>query len=99
MYKVIWRYKVKAEFIKDFLKIYDANGEWVQLFSKSSDFIKTALFNDVNADQYFLTIDYWKSKEAYQNFYKQHHKEIKQIDVMGDQMTLLEEKLDEFMSK
>lgn len=97
MYKVIWRYKVKAEFVKDFLKIYDSSGEWVQIFSESSDFIKTELFNDVNAHQYFLTIDYWKSKEAYENFYLSYKNKLDSIDAKGNCLTISEEKIGEFI--
>lgn len=99
MYKVIWRYQVKPEGVRDFLKIYDSNGEWVQLFSKSPDFIKTELFYETNAIQFFLTIDYWKSKKAYKDFYKTHKKEVDQIDAMGDKLTIIEERLGEFITK
>lgn len=99
MYKVIWRYEVIPERVKEFLKIYDSNGEWVQLFSKSPDFIKTELYYETNAIQFFLTIDYWKSKKAYQAFYKSHKKEVDVIDEMGDELTISEERLGEFITK
>lgn len=99
MYKVIWRYQVKPEGVKEFLKIYDSSGEWVQLFSRSPDFIKTELFYETNAIQYFLTIDYWKSKKAYKEFYKANKKEVSQIDAMGEGLTIFEERLGEFITK
>ncbi|MEO9967922.1 MAG: hypothetical protein ABJF11_19175 [Reichenbachiella sp.] len=99
MYKVIWRYQVKPECVRDFLKIYDSSGEWAQLFSKSTDYIKTELFYETNAIQFFLTIDYWKSKKAFEEFYKTNKKEVALIDAMGDKLTVLEEKLGEFITK
>lgn len=99
MYKVLWRYEVNPERVREFLKIYDSNGEWAQLFSKSPDYIKTELFYETNAIQFFLTIDYWKSKKAYQDFYRKHKKEVDVIDKMGDELTFSEERLGEFITK
>ena len=97
MYKVIWRYEVKVESIKDFLKIYDTNGEWVQLFSKSPDFIKTELFNETSDPSCFVTIDYWKSKESYSSFYTAEKEAVNRIDFQGDELTLNEERIGEFI--
>lgn len=99
MYKVLWRYQVKPEGMRAFLKIYDSSGEWAQLFSKSPDYIKTELFYETNAIQFFMTIDYWKSKKSYQEFYKKYKEEASQIDAMGEKLTLLEERLGEFVTR
>ncbi|SMD32567.1 hypothetical protein SAMN04488029_0915 [Reichenbachiella faecimaris] len=98
MYRVIWRYRVESERIKDFLKVYDSKGDWVQLFSKSPDYVKTELFCETETNQMFITIDYWTSKEAYQEFYKKHKKEVDLIDALGDNMTSLEERVAELMT-
>ena len=99
MYQVLWRYKVKPEYIAAFLKIYDSSGEWAQLFVKSPNFIKTELFYETNAIQFFITVDHWKSKNAYQEFYKKYKKEIDRLDALGNQMTIREERIGEFITE
>ena len=73
MYRAIWRYQGKAQCVEQFLKLYDSSGEWVQLF------IKTELFCETNKIEFFMTVDYWNSKKAYQKFYKSNKKEIDRI--------------------
>lgn len=58
----VWRYEVDPELRREFLAAYNPAGEWVQLFSRDPAYIETKLLQDVDDDNVFVTIDYWKSK-------------------------------------
>ena len=77
------------------MKLYDSSGEWVQLFSKSPSFIKTELFCEMNDSHCFVSIDFWKSKEAFQKFHQSNREKYNRIDKKGDKLTILEERIGE----
>lgn len=95
MYKVVWRYKVKPELVDQFQEMYDTSGDWVRLFQKSPEFIKTELFQISESNAIFMTVDYWISKDAYETFYAKHKPEIDLIDKRGEGFTIGEEKIAE----
>jgi len=83
---VIWQLQVRAGMEKRFEKIYGAQGDWVQLFTRDHAYIATELLREPNSTSY-LTLDYWTSKAAYDAFRKQHRAEYKAIDLMCAGMT------------
>lgn len=68
MYVIIWEYQVSEEHESDFARVYSEQGEWSQLFQKSSGYIGTELLRDQTKNGRFVTIDRWQSKEAYDDF-------------------------------
>ena len=70
MFQVIWELKVKFKEREKFEKFYDAKGEWVKFFSKSSDYEGTDVLESGEGDGIFLVIDEWSSEEAYNEFIK-----------------------------
>jgi len=92
----IWKYIVKPENIYEFLTVYDTKGEWVRLFKKSNDYIQTKLFIDTNNPSSFMTIDYWKNKEARDLFIKTHQTEYEEIDRRCEDLTIKEELIGEY---
>ena len=98
MFIVIWRYKIKSEHIFDFESLYSENGDWVKLFKRYDDYLKTELLKDCSDKESYITIDYWKSKGSYQNFKRIAAKEINEIDKLGEKLTLQETYLGEIES-
>ena len=94
----IWQYKVKPEKKTEFEKLYGRDGDWVKLFKKNPDYIKTELINDINNNDLYLTLDYWKSKKAYFNFKEKSKNEFSEIDKKGEKLTLNEKHIGEFIS-
>lgn len=95
MYQVVWRYEVKEQYLSHFTEMYGSSGNWVELFKKSPHYIKTELFKAAEGQHTYVTIDFWQSKNAYQEFYEDHHSEIDQLDVLGDGFTIEEAKIAE----
>lgn len=91
----IWRYKIKPEKRSEFEKLYGQNGEWVKLFKKYPDYIKTELIKNLNNNHY-ITLDYWNSKESYYKFKEAAKKEFIEIDSQGEELTIEEKHIGEF---
>lgn len=68
MYAILWEYQVRPEHESDFTPVYSERGEWAQLFRKNSGYIGTELFRDQTKKGRYVTIDRWRSKEAYDEF-------------------------------
>lgn len=98
MFIIIWKYKIKYEHIIDFERLYGEEGDWVKLFNKYDDYIKTELLKDCSDTESYITIDYWKSKEAYQNFKRTAAAPTNEIDKLGEKLTLQETYLGEIES-
>lgn len=87
MYKYIWQYYVKVEFIEEFEKIYGLEGAWVQLFKKGTGYKGTELLHDCSNERRFLTIDSWISKSAFDKFRKEFAAEFKELDKICEALT------------
>ena len=94
----IWEYKVKSDKKNEFEKLYGQDGDWIKLFKKYSDYIKTELIKDLKNNDLYTTLDYWKSKEAYYNFKEKSKNEFSEIDKKGEKLTLEEIHIGEFTS-
>ncbi|HAQ18131.1 MAG TPA: hypothetical protein DCR40_02735 [Prolixibacteraceae bacterium] len=70
MFQVIWELKVKFKEREKFEHFYDAKGDWVKFFSKSSDYQGTDVLESGDGDGIFLVIDEWQSEEAFNEFVK-----------------------------
>lgn len=78
MISVLWKYKVKPQYRRDFLAAYGADGRWVAFFKQDAGYRETILLQPT--DGHFLTIDRWCSREAYDAFRVSHAEEYKRLD-------------------
>lgn len=83
----VWVYHVKAEKISDFEQIYGTEGTWVQLFKRGAGYLGTELHKDVSINNRYLTIDYWTSKKARDEFRKQFAEEFAELDKDCESLT------------
>jgi len=97
-YLTIWEYKIKPEKKNEFEKLYGSRGEWVKLFQKFPNYIKTELHKDIYDPDHYTTFDYWKSKEAYYLFKQKSKEKFLEIDKMGEDLTLEEKHIGEFLT-
>ena len=93
----IWKYDVRVEFIDDFLAAYGPDGRWVQFFKRDKNYLETVLMRDESNDEVFLTIDYWTSKTARDDFRKQNQAEFNAIDEHCERFTVSEELMGDFV--
>lgn len=80
LFVYIWKYTIALDFESEFLSAYRIDGDWSELFSRDSNYIKTDLLQDsVHKDQY-MTVDYWNSKSARDSFRSKYSKEFEELD-------------------
>jgi heme-degrading monooxygenase HmoA len=86
-YLVVWQFDVCEGCEIQFEQAYAANGEWVRLFRTGSGFVRTELTRNAQNGRQYVTLDYWMSKQAYEEFRKRHEVEYGLIDARCERLT------------
>ena len=76
----IWRYTIDPTQRSAFLAAYNPKGELAQLFSRDPSYLKTLLIQDVDDENRYVTIDYWKSKDDRDAFRERFAVEFDALD-------------------
>ena len=93
LYIIIWKYRIDADRRQEFLDAYGRDGRWAQFFNQDDDYLRTQLFEDAEEEDVFLTIDMWKSREAYDLFRSNNAEEYGRIDRECEELTVSEVKV------
>lgn len=96
MYVVIWEFKVKPESESDFINLCGQNGEWVEWFRNSPDYIETDLLKSGNGENIYLTVDKWKSKVSYDQYYNSDPVSFNRLDQKGETYTTDERRIGDY---
>jgi len=96
MYCYIWEYLVLPEHVEAFRIGYGSDGDWVRLFRRSADYIRTEFLQDRDDPRRFMTVDYWASREACISFRERVRVEFDEIDARFGRLTSSEDSLGEF---
>ena len=97
-YVIVWEFRVKASREAEFVEKYGPEGVWARFFRRSEGYIRTEVVNDVTDRLRFLTLDYWKSQEAFKAFRKQNLAEYERLDKEFEGLTESETRLGAFWS-
>lgn len=92
-YVVVWEFKVRAQAESRFEKAYGADGEWARLFRQDNSYFGTELIRDVKVGRQYVTLDFWRSKLAYDKFREEHRSEYKAIDAKCEELTEMEREI------
>ncbi len=95
-YLVIWEFRVRRGMEQLFEKHYGPAGTWAQLFQEGEGFVATELSRDLKEPGRYLTVDFWSSQEAYENFRDQHSARYQEIDAECEEMTESESEIGRF---
>lgn len=87
MFVVVWRFEIAEEKVAAFETAYGPEGSWAQLFRKSPEYLGTELLRDAYVSGAYLTIDRWKSEDAFRSFRKQHDAAYEELDRACDALT------------
>lgn len=79
-YEIIWEFTVAAGQRSQFERAYGPCGSWVQLFRRSPHYIETVLLRDVESGGVYLTIDRWKSRQAFESSQELHGSDYALLD-------------------
>lgn len=95
-YLVVWQFDVRAGCEIQFEEAYGANGAWGRLFRTAPGFVRTELTRNAQNGRQYVTLDYWVSKQAYDEFRKQHEADYALIDTRCGGFTEREVELGRF---
>ena len=93
----IWKYAIKPDLETEFLSAYASDGEWVKLFSKDPNYIKTELLHDTEHPSVYVTIDHWTSKAARDTFREKHLDAFEDLDKRCEAITVSETLIGDFV--
>ena len=80
VYVKMWEFTAKPGAQVEFENFYGPDGEWVQLFRRSKGFLRTEFFHDRNTENRYVTLDYFSSKAAYDDFRRELRQEYEALD-------------------
>lgn len=95
-YTYLWQFDVAAELVEDFEQHYGQAGVWVQLFRQSPDYIETLLLKDNLVPGRYLTVDRWRTEEAFLMFKSEFCAQYAQLDKDCEGLTMAERSLGGF---
>jgi heme-degrading monooxygenase HmoA len=95
-YTCLWEFIVEPEYADEFARLYGPNGSWVELFRQAPGYIQTLLLCDSTDPRRFVTIDRWKSAEAYRRFRSDLSQEYADLDRRCTNLTVQETLLGTF---
>ena len=78
--------------------MYGPDGDWAKLFRSDTSYRETRLVRDVTRPAVYLTMDFWVSRKAYEQFMESHVDEYKALDAIGEELTLKETRVGSFES-
>jgi ribosomal-protein-alanine N-acetyltransferase len=95
-FTVVWEFRVKPAKQRAFRKAYGPEGDWVQLFRHSEDYIGTQLIRDRDIRLRYVTLDHWNSRRAYLRFKQENREAYRTLDAKCDALTTREMRIGEF---
>jgi len=93
---VIWEFRVPSGKKDAFERAYGADGPWARLFRQDEAYLGTELIRDLKAEGTYMTLDFWKSQEAYGAFRAMHAGEYQAIDAECESLTESEREVGRF---
>jgi heme-degrading monooxygenase HmoA len=95
-YVVVWEFRPRIGAEARFEEAYGPQGPWARLFASGEGFVATELNRDLKDSGRYLTLDFWKSREAYDGFHAKHAAEYAAIDRECEALTAEENLLGAF---
>jgi hypothetical protein len=93
MFVALWEYEVKPGCEERFENPYGPAGDWARLFRSDSNYCATRLLRDSVRPAIYLTLDFWNSREAYEQFMAAHKDKYKRLEAAGEELTSKERRI------
>jgi heme-degrading monooxygenase HmoA len=87
LYVLVWEFHLKPERETDFERHYGDQGTWCRLFQTGIGYKGTKLLKDSQQSNRYITMDYWSSKEHYEQFLKEKQEEYASMDRQCESLT------------
>jgi len=67
MIATLWRFRVRAESVAEFERVYGPSGDWAQLFAQAPGYAGTELLALHGEPGVYITIDRWHAEADFHN--------------------------------
>jgi heme-degrading monooxygenase HmoA len=98
MFVILWQFDIAEENVPGFEAAYGPGGSWAGLFARSSDYLGTELLKDAYVPGRYLTLDRWRSEEAFRVFRAKNDPEYEALDRACDPLTHSETRIGAFLA-
>ena len=98
MFVILWQFDIAEEQIPGFEAAYGPHGSWARLFARSEEYLGTELLKDAYVPGRYITVDRWRSEEAFRAFRAQHDPDYESIDRACDNITATETRIGAFLA-
>jgi heme-degrading monooxygenase HmoA len=96
LFVALGEFEVKPGCEERFEKVHGADGAWAGLFARHKAYRGTRLVKDAERESVYLTLDFWETREAYDEFKKESAAEYERMDRECERMIRSERKIGEF---
>lgn len=93
---IIWKYEVKPSKLNSFISHYSSEGTWARLFQRSPEYLGTEFGKVDGHDNVYITIDRWKSQNAFEAFKAANRDEYEKLDELCGEFTVTEQLVGSF---
>jgi heme-degrading monooxygenase HmoA len=98
LFVTLWEFEVKRGSEELFERLYGPGGAWARLFRRDPRYRGTRLLRD-SARPVYVTIDFWESREAHEEFQRAHAADYDALDRECQSLTASETKIAAFASE
>jgi len=96
MFLVLWEFDVKPGCEARFESVYGPDGDWAELFRLDPNYRETRLLRNPECPNIYLTLDFWQSRQSYENFKSLHYESYRALDELCEGLTVFEKLIGTF---
>jgi heme-degrading monooxygenase HmoA len=97
MFVILWQFDIAEDKIAAFEAAYGPEGSWATLFGRTPEYLGTELLRDAYVPGRYVTVDRWRSEEAFRAFRAQHDPDYETLDRTCDSLTAVETRIGAFV--
>jgi heme-degrading monooxygenase HmoA len=98
MFVILWQFDIAEDKIAAFDAAYGPEGTWAKLFGLTTEYLGTELLRDAYVPGRYVTVDRWRSEEAFRAFRAQHDPDYETLDRACDSLTAAETRIGAFIA-
>lgn len=92
----VWQFLIAEDRAAEFELAAGPEGEWARLFRRHPGYLATELLRDVDDPRRYLTVDHWRSREAWEEFRRLYADAYRRLDQRCERLTVDERHLGDF---
>jgi heme-degrading monooxygenase HmoA len=90
VYQIVWEFEVEPHRAAEFEREYGPAGVWATFFRQGEGFLGTELFQSLETQERYITVDRWASRAAFESFKQKRARDYAEIDARCASLTRAE---------